>query len=156
MIAAKRGEWAQACADYPDLSPFTLLKLSMVRYGAELSRGALERLQDPRYSFGQTEPFGIRFEGRAPALALPGRGLLRAWVRYRGGSVGLSVASGGSVWPLALTGTRSTVNAQGEACSEAAFRGAGSFPESGNLAFRLDLDPEGDAVTVFDYGVILA
>ena len=52
MIAAKRGEWAQACADYPDLSPFTLLKLSMVRYGAELSRGALERLQDPRYSFG--------------------------------------------------------------------------------------------------------
>ena len=77
MIAAKRGEWAQACADYPDLSPFTLLKLSMVRYGAELSRGALERLQDPRYSFGQTEPFGIRFEGRAPALALPGPILLR-------------------------------------------------------------------------------
>ena len=47
MIAAKRGEWAQACADYPDLSPFTLLKLSMVRYGAELSRGALERLRHP-------------------------------------------------------------------------------------------------------------
>ena len=91
-----------------------------------------------------------------PALALPDRGLIRAWARYRGGSVGLSVASGGSVWPLALTGTRSTVNAQGEACSEAAFRGAGSFPESGNLAFRLDLDPGADAVAVFDYGILLA
>ena len=91
-----------------------------------------------------------------PALALPGRGLLRAWVRYRGGSVGLSALSGENVWPLTLIETRSTVNAQGEACSEAAFRGAGGFPETGDLAFRLDLDPEGDAVTVFDYGIILA
>ena len=91
-----------------------------------------------------------------PALALPDRGLIRAWARYRGGSVGLSALSGENVWPLTLIETRSTVNAQGEACSEAAFRGAGGFPETGDLAFRLDLDPEGDAVTVFDYGVILA
>ena len=91
-----------------------------------------------------------------PALALPDRGLLRAWVRSRGGSVGLSALSGENVWPLTLIETRSTVNAQGEACSEAAFRGAGSFPESGSLAFRLDLDPGADAVAVFDYGILLA
>ena len=35
MIQTKREEWEQACSDYPELSPFTLLKLSMVRYGAE-------------------------------------------------------------------------------------------------------------------------
>ena len=32
MIQTKREEWEQACSDYPELSPFTLLKLSMVRY----------------------------------------------------------------------------------------------------------------------------
>ena len=37
MIQTKREEWEQACSDYPELSPFTLLKLSMVRYGAVLS-----------------------------------------------------------------------------------------------------------------------
>ena len=31
MIQTKREEWEQACSDYPELSPFTLLKLSMVR-----------------------------------------------------------------------------------------------------------------------------
>ena len=47
MIQTKREEWEQACSDYPELSPFTLLKLSMVRYGAVLSPNALSRLQDP-------------------------------------------------------------------------------------------------------------
>ena len=46
MIQTKREEWEQACSDYPELSPFTLLKLSMVRYGAVLSPNALSRLQD--------------------------------------------------------------------------------------------------------------
>ena len=77
MIQTKREEWEQACSDYPELSPFTLLKLSMVRYGAVLSPNALSRLQDPFYSFGKAEPFGISFEGRTPELSMPGPILLR-------------------------------------------------------------------------------
>ena len=70
-------EWERACADFSDLSPFVLLKLSMVRYGARLSPGALERLQDTFYSFGKAEPFGIHFEGRTPEQSMPGPILLR-------------------------------------------------------------------------------
>ena len=77
MIQTKREEWEQACSDYPELSPFTLLKLSMVRYGAVLSPNALSRLQDPFYSFGKAEPFGISFEGRTSELSMPGPILLR-------------------------------------------------------------------------------
>lgn len=77
MIQSKRREWEKACCDYPELSPFTLLKLSMVRYGAELSRDALLRVQDPFYSFGAVEPFGISFEGRTSEFSMPGPILLR-------------------------------------------------------------------------------
>ncbi len=77
MRITKRGEWERACADFSDLSPFVLLKLSMVRYGARLSPGALERLQDTFYSFGKAEPFGIHFEGRTPEQSMPGPILLR-------------------------------------------------------------------------------
>ncbi len=77
MTQTKWEEWARACTDYPDLSPFTLLKLSMVRYGVALSAGALAQLQGSTYSFGKVEPFGISFEGRAPTHAMPGPMLLR-------------------------------------------------------------------------------
>lgn len=64
-------------AAYPDISPYVLLKLSMVCHGVLLSRGALEQLQSPLYSFGKVEPFGIRFSGRDDALSLPSAILLR-------------------------------------------------------------------------------
>ena len=45
----------------------------MVRYGAVLSPNALSRLQDPFYSFGKAEPFGISFEGRTRSFRCPGQ-----------------------------------------------------------------------------------
>lgn len=77
MTLTKWEELARARADHPDLSPFMLLKLSMLRYGVVLSPGALEQLQGPLYSFGKVEPFGISFAGRSPQLAMPGPILLR-------------------------------------------------------------------------------
>ena len=48
----KREELEESCVRYPDFSPFVLLKLSMVRYGAQLTDAALNQLQSPQYSFG--------------------------------------------------------------------------------------------------------
>lgn len=73
----KREELEESCVRYPDFSPFVLLKLSMVRYGAQLTDAALNQLQSPQYSFGSLEPFGIDFEGRPANLAMPGAILLR-------------------------------------------------------------------------------
>ena len=92
-----------------------------------------------------------------PALDLPERSLLRAWVRHSGGSVGLTALSGGEEFPLEAIGTRQTVNSAGVACTEAEYRLEEGLPQTGTLAFRLDLDPGGDnAMWVFDYGVMLA
>ena len=77
MIQTKREEWEQACSDYPELSPFTLLKLSMVRYGAVLSPNALSRLQDPFYSFGKAEPLASALKG--------GRGAFDARANFAAG-----------------------------------------------------------------------
>lgn len=73
MIQTKREEWEQACSDYPELSPFTLLKLSMVRYGAVLSPNALSRLQDPFYSFGKAEPLASALKGGRRSFRCPGQ-----------------------------------------------------------------------------------
>lgn len=92
-----------------------------------------------------------------PALDLPERTLLQGWVRHAGGSVALSVLSGGTAWPLTPTGSRATVNARGAACTETAFRLNGGFPRNGDLAFRLDLDLGADEhMSVFDYAVMMA
>lgn len=77
MTQRKRIEWEQACARWPELSPFVLLKLSMTWHGAVLSERALDRLQEPDYCFGKLEPFGIDFQGRPSGKVMPGAILLR-------------------------------------------------------------------------------
>ena len=73
----KLEEMEEALVRYPDFSPYILLKLSMVRYGAVLTDAALDQLQSPLYSFGSLEPFGIDFEGRPAGRSMPGAILLR-------------------------------------------------------------------------------
>ncbi len=77
MGSWKRKEWEAACKQNPDMSPFVLLKLSMVWHGVKLTEKALDRLQEPDYCFGTLEPFGISFEGRSSRRAMPGAILLR-------------------------------------------------------------------------------
>lgn len=78
MVESKTGEWRRLCMEYPDMSPFVLLKISMVWHGARLSARALARLQRPDYRFASDEPFEIAFSGRAAQRAvMPGGVLLR-------------------------------------------------------------------------------
>ena len=107
MTQCKKAEWEQACAKWPELSPFVLLKLSMTWHGAVLSDQALDRLQEPDYcctahsqgagdggsgysastrhaggggtlaGSGNQDPFGIDFQGRPSGKAMPGAILLR-------------------------------------------------------------------------------
>lgn len=72
-MQGKRAEWEKACREYPDLSPFVLLKMSMVWHGAVLTEAALDRLQEPDYCFGKLEPFGISFGGRPADKVMPRR-----------------------------------------------------------------------------------
>lgn len=78
-----------------------------------------------------------------------------AWVRHSAGTVGMSVRQGTAAWSaLTKTGTRSTVTAQGTACTESAF--ALDKALSGNLQIQLNLSTTGTtSVKVFDYGMIL-
>ncbi len=76
-MQGKRAEWEKACREYPDLSPFVLLKMSMVWHGAVLTEATLDRLQEPDYCFGKLEPFGISFGGRPADKVMPGGILLR-------------------------------------------------------------------------------
>ena len=66
MGETKTQEWRRLCAEYPDMSPFVLLKRSMVWHGAPLG-GRAGRLQAPDYRFASDEPFEIAFTGRAEA-----------------------------------------------------------------------------------------
>lgn len=88
MGETKTQEWRRLCGQYPDMSPFVLLKISMVWHGARLSAAALARLQAPDYRFASDEPFEIAFTGRttpggaeplgaAPRPVMPGGVLLR-------------------------------------------------------------------------------
>ena len=74
---SKIREWEELCRKYPDVSPFVLLKLSMVWHGAVLTDRALTRLQEDDYRFGTAEPFGISFAGREKKRVMPGPILLR-------------------------------------------------------------------------------
>ena len=73
MRITKRGEWERACADFSDLSPFVLLKLSMVRYGAVLSPNALSRLQDPFIPLVKAEPLASALKGGRRSFRCPGQ-----------------------------------------------------------------------------------
>lgn len=69
-------EWEQTMVKYPELSPFVLLKLSMIWHGVVLTERALDRLQAPDYCFGRLEPFGLA-GGKDVKKAMPGAILLR-------------------------------------------------------------------------------
>ena len=69
-------EWEQMMVKYPKMSPFVLLKLSMIWHGVELTESALDRLQEPDYCFGRLEPFGLS-GGKEVKKVMPGAILLR-------------------------------------------------------------------------------
>ena len=52
-------EWEQLQREYPTISPFVLLKLSMIWHGVALTERAMDRVQAPDYCFGKLEPFGL-------------------------------------------------------------------------------------------------
>jgi hypothetical protein len=72
-----KGEFERAIAKYPDISPFVILKLSLLRRGVVLTSRALEEVQKSTYNFGSMEPFLIDFEGRTAEKSMPGPILLR-------------------------------------------------------------------------------
>ena len=77
MYNTKRELLENTCAANPDLSPFVILKLSMLCDGVLLSERALDHLQTPLYNFGKVDSFGIQFQGRPADKAMPGAILLR-------------------------------------------------------------------------------
>ncbi|MDR3280241.1 MAG: hypothetical protein LBT23_07000, partial [Synergistaceae bacterium] len=77
MISSKLSELEKAIIRYPDVSPFVILKLSMILHGVELTPRALDEVQSEVYNFGFLEPFFIDFEGRTKGKAMPGSILLR-------------------------------------------------------------------------------
>ncbi|MGN8967493.1 hypothetical protein [Intestinimonas sp. HCP28S3_D6] len=91
-----------------------------------------------------------------PALTLPVRQSCRAWVRHMGGQVALTVRDqDGAETPLPAVGSRTTVNAAGNACVEREFY-LPNAPQSETLAFSLNLQlGESDAMQVYDYGILL-
>ena len=89
-------------------------------------------------------------------LSLPDRTGLRAWVRFRSGSVALSaVRTGRDDMAFTALGNRTTVNSTGESCTEREFA-LSAPPETGSLTFTLDLTlGECTQMEVFDYGILL-
>lgn len=77
MAYKKTRELEALGARYPEVSPFILLKISMVRHGAVLSPRVIEAVQNEVYSFGALDPFGIDYVGRTREKAMPGAILLR-------------------------------------------------------------------------------
>lgn len=74
---AKYDEVKRVREDNPSLSPFVILKLSMICNGVLLTDKALDKLQEPMYNFGKLTPFGINFRGRDDSRSMPGSILLR-------------------------------------------------------------------------------
>ena len=86
---------------------------------------------------------------------LPERKQLRAWVRYSGGSVGLSVQGSGGLTAFSQTGTRSTIEPGGSGCTEAEFALEDQVPQDASLLFRLTLDlGSSSTMYVYDYGMV--
>jgi len=77
MDSLKVSELEHLTAKYPDVSPFVILKLSMICHGVALTPRALDKVQSATYNFGFLEPFGIDYEGRTKDKAMPGPILLR-------------------------------------------------------------------------------
>lgn len=77
-----------------------------------------------------------------------------AWVRHQNGSVACSIRSGGTWLSMSPAGTRSTVNLDGESCTESSFRLEQAV--AAGTALRLSLTtPTGKRMRVYDYGAAL-
>ena len=88
--------------------------------------------------------------------SLPERRKFRAWVRYSGGSVGLSVQGTGGLTAFSQVGTRSTTEPGGSGCTEAEFALEENVPQDTTLSFRLTLDlGASTTMYVYDYGIVL-
>ena len=91
-----------------------------------------------------------------PSLALPERTTLRAWVRYSGGTVGLSVQGAAGLVPMVQTGTRTTTEPEGTSCTEVELLLNESVPQDKHLVFQLTMDVGNTSVMyVYDYGILL-
>lgn len=78
-----------------------------------------------------------------------------AWVRHSGGTVALSLRGGGTDMALHPVGTRQTVNATGQNCTETSFL-LEEQSTAKSTAVVLALALNGAAkMTVFDYGLML-
>lgn len=80
------------------------------------------------------------------------RGVL--WVRHRSGTLTPSLQVGGSWYTMSKTSARTTVNLDGESCTESTFALDRSI--SGSLALKLALSTtSGTSVRIYDYGLLL-
>lgn len=89
------------------------------------------------------------------AAATPGTAAqATAWVRHQPGSVTVAIRQGSGSWyEMTKTGTRSTVNTDGEACTESSFTLSRSL--SGSLSLRLSTSTStGVSMRIYDYGVL--
>ena len=79
---------------------------------------------------------------------------LVAWVRHQNGTVSLAVQNGAAWISMTRTGTRTTINSEGESCTESAFTMDRAV--SGALSFKLSLATSaGKSVRVDDYGILI-
>lgn len=76
MTKTKQEELAEIEVRHPNVSPFVLRKLSMIRYGVKLTATAQKQIQGTAFSFGSQNAFDIRFN-RDGAMDMPGPILLR-------------------------------------------------------------------------------
>lgn len=74
---AKSQEMEQLLKKYPDFSPYVLLKISLIRYGAVLTEEAAKRLMEKDLSFNTEEAFGLEFGKGGKPQVMPGPILLR-------------------------------------------------------------------------------
>ena len=73
----KKREREELLAEYPGFSPFAMLKLSMIRYGAVLTKKAEKKILQKGLSFGTDENFGLSFGDSEENAVVPGPILLR-------------------------------------------------------------------------------
>ena len=103
---------------------------------------------------GRTAASGVM---TASPLALPAGQSARAWVRHRGGTVGLTLRSGGEDHPMAAGESRPAMELMGRnACTEQSFT-LDRPVEAGDWQVVLTgaLGDGEDEMAVYDYGVIV-
>ena len=133
-----------------------------VTYRIELRSGDTQiavSVRNSEYNFGARlsfTPKTLTSGSMTTTGVAPGMTAQRAvaWVRHLNGTASLSLQTGGSWTSMSRTGTRTTVNLDGESCTESTFTLNRSL--SGNLALQFSFSTSlGKSVRVFDYGVAL-